>query len=574
MKKRSDGPDATFEDLIGLGDHSARKNYYPELTQKLDELEAERNRYKWLFENALHGIFRADIEGHLLTVNPAMAQLCGYASPMALLQQAGVRVKNLFVDEVDYHELINGLLCCEKVHGYETQLLTTQGGIIHVSMNVLLKREHSGVTIEAFVQDVSARVADQARLRKLNEELEARVDERTQALAEANRQLRQEIGDREVAQQQAEAANLSKDKYLAAASHDLLQPMNAARLLVATLSERDMRPDNKRLVERIHVALEGAESLLTDLLDISKLDQNAVQSDPSVFRLSQLLNALRTEFHAVAQTSGLSLRIRHSDASVYSDAHLLMRILRNFVSNGLRYTHQGGVLVGCRYQGDALEIQVWDTGEGIPADQTEHIFQAFNQLAPHRKGARAGVGLGLAIVERIADVLQHPITVKSRPERGSLFSIRVPFVRVEPAQRPPLATAAHVGGFDGEVVLVVDNDVDILLSMRVLLEQWGLTPLLATDSESALALCRQYGQSPDVVLLDYHLDHGETGVQVLAHLEQFYGRQLPVAMITAERADSNLKQLVERQVQVMNKPVKPGKLRALLTHLLMMQRTD
>lgn len=578
MKKRSDNK-PSFEDLIGLGDHSARKNYYPELAQKLDELETERNRYKWLFENALHGIFQADMKGQFRAANPAMAALCGYRSASQLVHHINAIDKQLFVEPKDYHLLLDRLHRDGKVYRYETRLLKAGGETIHVSMNVLLKQEEDDITIEAFVQDISERISDQARLKKLNEELELRVEERTNALAAVNTKLWEEIREREVAQQQmtvakdqAEAANLSKDKYLAAASHDLLQPMNAARLLVAALRERAMAVEDNHLVERVHVALEGAEGLLTDLLDISKLDQNAVQSDPSAFHLSQLMNTLQTEFQPVADGTGLGLRVRGTSCVVYSDARLLMRVLRNFVSNALRYTNSGGVLVGARKRGEYLDIQVWDSGEGIPDECLADIFQEFNQLAQHRNGMRTGVGLGLAIVERTARVLDHPINVKSRPDRGSVFTIRVPLA---PSDFIPSLPAVHTHGnsqFLGEVVLVVDNDSDILLSMRTLLKQWGLAPLAATDASMAIKLCQQQDVVPRVLLLDYHLDHEETGVDVLEQLEQHFNERIPAAMLTAERADKSLKLFRELGLQVLNKPVKPGKLRALLSHILAMPR--
>lgn len=575
MKKPSDRNNATFEDLIGLGDHSARKNYYPELTQKLDELDVERNRYKWLFDNALHGIFQADLSGRFRTANPAMASLCGYSSAGDLVQQITAIDQQLFVDAQDYRTLLMRLNQDGKVHRYETRLLKADGCFIFVSMNALLKRDADDVSLEVFVQDISERVSDQARLKKLNEELEERVTERTYALATVNHKLWDEIRIRETAQQQllvakeqAEDANTSKDKYLAAASHDLLQPMNAARLLVSTLRERQLAVADGQLVERIHVALEGAEELLTDLLDISKLDQNAVQSDPCAFHLSQLLNALETEFQPLAERAGLILKIRKTDQVVFSDARLLMRVLRNFVSNALRYTNQGGVLVGCRVRGEHLYLQVWDSGEGIPQKSIVDIFSEFNQLEQHRNGMRTGVGLGLAIVDRVARVLGHPITVRSRVDKGSVFTVQVPLLTNEMVAPRPVAITTSVSGFSSEVVLVVDNDQNILLSMQVLLTQWGLTPYIATNAASAIELCKQQQITPHVLLLDYHLEKGETGLDVLDSLEQHFNVRIPAAMLTAERSDISLRHFRRLGLQVLNKPVKPGKLRALLSHIL------
>lgn len=575
MKKRYDEhKPATVEELMGLGNHSARKNYYSELSQKLDELESERNRYKWIFDNALHGIFQADMKGQIRIANPAMARICGYASDTELTKRVEFLGHDLFFHSLDFHILLERLKQDGKVFRYETRLVRADGDSIYVSMNVLLKEEAGDTTFEAFVQDITERVNDQIRLRKLNEELEARVLARTEALESVNEQLRDEIAERSViqhalqeAKEQAVSANQSKDKYLAAASHDLLQPMNAARLLVSTLRERPLPSNDHHLVERVHVALDSAEELLTDLLDISKLDQNAVQADRNDFHIAQLFNTLAAEFEAVAEQSDLQLRVRDSDVMVYSDARLLMRILRNFVSNALRYTDVGGVLVVARKRKTDLAIEVWDTGDGIPADAMVDIFREFNQLSQHRNGERKGVGLGLAIVERISRVLNHQVSVESVPGRGSVFRVLVPLSEAKPvAMRKRLAPIA-AGHFAGESVLVIDNEPDILLSMAALLTQWGLNVYTAESSLAAIELLDDEGVVPQIALLDFHLDDNATALDALAELDQHFGR-LPTALITAERHDPQLKLLRSEGVQVLNKPVKPGKLRALLTHLL------
>jgi len=575
MKKRYDEhKPATVEELMGLGNHSARKNYYSELSQKLDELESERNRYKWIFDNALHGIFQADMKGQIRIANPAMARICGYASDTELTKRVEFLGHDLFFHSLDFHILLERLKQDGKVFRYETRLVRADGDSIYVSMNVLLKEEAGDTTFEAFVQDITERVNDQMRLRKLNEELEARVLARTEALESVNEQLRDEIAERSViqhalqeAKEQAVSANRSKDKYLAAASHDLLQPMNAARLLVSTLRERPLPSNDHHLVERVHVALDSAEELLTDLLDISKLDQNAVQADRNDFHIAQLFNTLAAEFEAVAEQSDLQLRVRDSDVMVYSDARLLMRILRNFVSNALRYTDVGGVLVVARKRKTDLAIEVWDTGDGIPADAMVDIFREFNQLSQHRNGERKGVGLGLAIVERISRVLNHQVSVESVPGRGSVFRVLVPLSEAKPvAMRKRLAPIA-AGHFAGESVLVIDNEPDILLSMAALLTQWGLNVYTAESSLAAIELLDDEGVVPQIALLDFHLDDNATALDALAELDQHFGR-LPTALITAERHDPQLKLLRSEGVQVLNKPVKPGKLRALLTHLL------
>ncbi len=238
-------------------------------------------------------------------------------------------------------------------------------------------------------------------LQQLNNQLEQRVSERTDALLEANRNLQQQIAQRELIEQQlrdardaAQAANRSKDKYLAAASHDLLQPLNAARLLISTLRERQLPTAEHVLVERTHQALEGAEDLLTDLLDISRLDQAEVRPDLAPYRLDELLAPLVSEFQSVAGAVGLELRVRFGDEAVLTDLRLMTRILRNLLSNACRYTDKGGVLLAARRRGERLSLEVWDTGRGIAADCLESIFLEFNQLDVGRAADRKGRGPG------------------------------------------------------------------------------------------------------------------------------------------------------------------------------------
>ncbi|SIS05518.1 ATP-binding response regulator [Pseudomonas sp. A214] len=417
---------------------------------------------------------------------------------------------------------------------------------------------------------------EQARqhLQQLNDQLEQRVAERTDALLEANRNLQQQIAQRELIEQQlrdardaAQAANRSKDKYLAAASHDLLQPLNAARLLIATLRERSLPTSEHVLVERTHQALEGAEDLLTDLLDISRLDQAAVRPDLAPYRLDELLAPLASEFQSVAGAAGLELRVRFGDETVMTDLRLMTRILRNLLSNACRYTAQGGILLAARRRGERLSLEVWDTGRGIAADCLESIFLEFNQLDVGRAADRKGVGLGLAIVERIAHILGYRVQVRSRPGRGSVFSIEVPLSaeRLLPmAQMPAQAVAGNP--LPGRRLLVIDNELSILQSMAALLGQWGCDVLTATDEAGAFDVLQ--GRAPELILADFHLDHGVVGCEVVKHLREHFQQTIPAVIITADRSDQCRRALRKLNAPLLNKPVKPGKLRAVLSQLL------
>jgi len=573
MKKPSDTAELTFEDLIGLGGQSARKSYYPELLSKVEELEDERNRYKWLFENALHGIFQMDLTGRIGKVNRALTRICGYPSQQAMTEGLNF-ASDLLFSEQEFRLMTARLIADGQLFLYETRLRKADGQHVEVSMNILLRNRGTQTAIVAFVADITERKRVQQRMHSLNEELEQRVEERTRELVEVNDRLWQEIRVREqaekaaqLAQEEAEEANRSKDKYLAAASHDLLQPMNAARLLIAALQERDLPDAEAGLVDRVHVALDGAEQLLTDLLDISKLDQNAVRPELQSFPVGRLLDALRSEFEPVAEAAGLGFKVHHRNLWITSDPRLLTRILRNFLSNAFRYTDTGGVLLGIRRQGSNLLLQVWDTGSGIPADKQDSIFQEFCRLT-HHPTRKAGVGLGLAIVDRIAHMLEHPLGLKSVLGSGSCFEVSVPLASDVSYNLNGMAPSAVVepDAIAGHRVLVLDNDPEILASMEALLSGWGVEIELAQTLEQALAGCQR--QCSDLVLADYHLECTHTGLELRAMLDAHGLSDIPMVMLTADRSSDTRKAFRDAGVQVLNKPLKPGKLRALMTHLL------
>ena len=574
MARPSDEQQRALAGLLGLGDHSARKSHYPELAARLDELEAERNRYKWLFENAVHGIFQASLQDGMRAANPALARMLGYDNPQALLFPLTDLAANLFVGGAEELHAITATLARERsLHGYETRLRRKDGSHLDVLMNLLLKPGQEGL-VEGFVADITERKLAQQRLQQLNDELEQRVAARTDELLEANRNLQQQIAERKQiaralrdARDAAETANRSKDKYLAAASHDLLQPLNAARLLISTLRERPLAEAEKVLVERTHQALEGAEDLLTDLLDISRLDQAVVKPDVALYRLDELFGPLVSEFRTVADAAGLKLRARIGDYAISTDLRLMTRILRNFLSNACRYTDEGRILLGARRRGDHLRLEVWDTGRGIAADRLQAIFLEFNQLDVGRAADRKGVGLGLAIVERIAKILGYRIEVRSWPGRGSMFSIDVPIGEAMPLPIHQAAPQPGAGNpLPGRRLLVLDNEVSILESMGALLGQWGCEVVTATDQAGALLALQ--GRAPELILADFHLDHGVVGCEVVRHLREHFGTAIPAVIITADRSDQCRRSLNKLGAPLLNKPVKPGKLRAVLSQLL------
>ncbi len=403
-------------------------------------------------------------------------------------------------------------------------------------------------------RDITERKRTSEALRQANLHLEQRVAERTAALTALNQQLRD-------ATAAAEQANQSKSQFLAAVSHDVLQPLNAARLFNGALLEQPLDQNQQQLAQSAGRALDDVGDLLRTLVDLSKLDAGQLQPDCSSVALGPLLAALASEFNAMASSKGLRFRAVATTATVRTDPAWLARILRNLLTNALRYTPPGGaVLLGCRRRAADLEIQVLDSGVGIAAEHLSLIFQEFQRL-PQSRATDAGLGLGLAIVERLSRLLAHPLRVQSAPGRGSVFALQLPITTPLP-QTPPafLSVAESTGG----TIWVIDNDHTICQAMTTLLASWGYQVHSGAD---ATAFTGQ--EKPDLLIVDYHLADGLTGT-VLA--QQFTAQpgwsKLPVLMITANSQQQLAVDLKQQGYQVLYKPVRPLQLKTLLRHLL------
>jgi len=401
-------------------------------------------------------------------------------------------------------------------------------------------------------------------LQVINETLEHRVQQRT-------RELRKAIRELEEARETAERANRSKTRFLAAASHDLLQPMNAARLFASVLRQQSGEGDSEqaRLVKRVDRSLTAAEELLGALLDISKLDSGMYEPEPEAIEAADIFEQLRRRFKAIAAGKNLQLRVRECPHFIYSDRTLLYRILQNFLSNAIRYTESGGVLLGCQRRGNTLRISVWDTGVGIAESDAEAIFQEFQRLDYAEQLDERGLGLGLAICERIARILDHPMGVRSRPGRGSRFAITVPIATEENLERQsqPVAVKGEHAGLKGLRILCLDNEPDILEGMNLLLDRWGCKVMLAENQEQAIARLQEYG-APDLALVDHHLGGGLVGLDVMQKLDELNGAPLPAIIITADRSPDLEETVRERGYGLLRKPIKPATLRALMTNTM------
>ena len=419
--------------------------------------------------------------------------------------------------------------------------------------------------------DVSEQAEAEQALASINETLERRVQERTEELVALNAELGR-------AKAAADEANLSKTRFLAAASHDILQPLNAARLFATALAER-MPPDRgltpaqsdeaRGLARNVDASLESVEEILTTLLDMSRLDAGAMKPELTPFRIDDILSQLRVEFEPMAKEKRLKLTFAPTSATIRSDRRLLRRLLQNLISNAIKYTPAGRVLVGCRRRRGRLVVEVWDTGLGIPDNKRKAVFREFERLDAGARRA-SGLGLGLSIVERLARVLNLKVNLRSIPGKGSVFSVEVPM-----APAIPVAAAVSGGGggrarhqpLAGMVVIAIDNEPRILEGMSLLLGGWGCQVLTAESLQQAETALGAAGLVPSAIIADYHLD--ETGgIDTIVRLRGKFGADIPAILLTADRSQSVRLEAETKSIRLLNKPLKPAALRSLLTQWL------
>ena len=447
-------------------------------------------------------------------------------------------------------------LVSERVAGYVSgepylERFAARGLVVEVRAN----RMPDGGFALTFT-DITPSVEAAEALERANETLEGRVRERTEELTRLNAALAR-------AKAEADDANISKTRFLAAASHDILQPLNAARLYVTSLVERQGGGEDARLVANVDASLEAVEEILGALLDISRLDTGALKPEIASFRIDEILRQLEVEFAPLAREKGLELVFVASSLAVRSDRRMLRRLLQNLISNAIKYTPKGRVLVGCRRQDKRLRINVYDTGLGIPQSKKKIIFKEFHRLDQGAKVAR-GLGLGLSIVERIARMLSHKVELRSAAGKGSHFSVEVPLVPALPSEAPVREPQRIDSGQLADMaVLCIDNEPKILDGMDALLGGWGCRVFKAIDLKSAVAVLGDAKVSPHGLLVDYHLDEGN-GIEAIVQLRWRFGPDLPAILITADRSPAVREEARARDIVVLNKPLKPAALRALL----------
>lgn len=473
--------------------------------------------------------------------------------------------------------------------GVSTQPIAAQKNALLLSAGLLLLAALAATAVVAWrlsnrltgqVQSISSavrRIAQgESRVRVTEDtggevgQLERGINRMAQALSEHQSRLEDRIieATAKLAAQkdQAERANIAKSKFFAAASHDLRQPLHALVLFVGALKERIHSPDLRTLVDQIEASVDAMEMLFNSLLDISRLDAGVIEVHPEHFPVACLMERLKKQFVPQALAKGLMLRVHPCEWTIYSDPLLLERVLLNLVTNAIRYTDRGGILVGCRRRGKNLLIQVWDSGQGIPEQQRETVFQEFVQLSNPERDRSKGLGLGLAIVSRLAKLLDSPLTLQSRIGRGSVFAIQVPLgsaLLAEEATHQSVQTDTL--GID-LAVLIDDEDI-ILRAMEELFDSWEIDLVASKTPAEAMKVLDETGLKPDVVISDYRLPGDMNGLKVVEAFRARYGTDLPAIILTGDTAPESIQILNQAGLAVLHKPLRPARLRSLLTHL-------
>jgi Na+/proline symporter/signal transduction histidine kinase/CheY-like chemotaxis protein len=529
----------------------------------LDEASAAIQHNRAILQNALdhaqQGVTVFDRELRLLAANQAFRAI--FDLPAELVQP-GVALESIVAFNAErgfYGATSNEAIIAERVRSFVEDTEPVRLRLPKRGMVVDIRSNHlpDGGRVTTYT-DITQSVAAEEALARANETLERRVRERTEELTEANAALGK-------AKAEAEEANLSKTRFLAAASHDILQPLNAARLYTSSLVERISGKEAAELARNADASLDAVEEIITALLDISRLDSGAMKPEFASVSVNDLFRQLAIEFSPLAKARGLPLTFVPCSLSIRTDRRLMRRLLQNLISNAIKYTPSGRVLVGCRRRRGKLRIEVCDTGIGIPQNRQKQIFREFQRLDQGALIAR-GLGLGLSIVERIARVLDHRVAVYSLPGKGSIFTIETALAPSVASRQEAAGGALPAASLAGLRVVCIDNEPSILEGMRLLLEGWGCEVVAAGDERAAIAALKRGSGPPDAVIADYHLDRGN-GLSAIRAIRKAAKAPVKAILITADRTAELRERAAEIEAQVFGKPLKPAALRAWLSQV-------
>jgi signal transduction histidine kinase/CheY-like chemotaxis protein len=446
-----------------------------------------------------------------------------------------------------YPPALNALVV--PIFGLLALRYTLDGGYSNAALGVMWIAVLGYVLL--FADRQSRAVAMQIRLRCENEQLVQQL-QRQNAVAEE-------------ARVRAEEASRSKSRFFAAANHDLRQPLHSLGLFATALRNGSVDEQARKLIDQILLCTESLEQLFDNLLDISRLDAGQVEVKRETVRVNAVLDRLRSTFATPAEDKGLRLRVRRSRMVLDTDPTLLFRVLSNFVSNSIRYTDTGGVLVACRRRGNTTCVEVWDTGVGITPEQHERVFEEFYQLNNPERDRTRGLGLGLATVKRIANLLEHPLRLRSIPGKGSRFTIEVPVADATRVQSISATIEQKVPNLlRNKRILVIDDEASVRMGMQSLLESWGCKCVAVTDASEALKELND--AAPDFIIADLRLRGDDTGIEAIKVLRARLGESIPAVLISGDTATEQLRKVSAAGLTMMHKPLKAVRLRALLNH--------
>jgi len=504
------------------------------------ELPDDAGLFRDLLDAAPDALLIVDAAGRILFANARTETLLGYdrseliGRTVEMLVPAGLRARHA------QHRIEYGAAPRKRPMGSGIDLaaLRKDGTEVPVEISLSPLRTSSGVLFSAAMRDVTHRIDIERELRR--------------------------------ARAQAEQASNAKSRFLASASHDLRQPLQAALLYTNVLARQIGDGSAADTARKLHSSLAALRDLLNRLLDISRLEAGVIAPEVGVVLLRMIFERLRDEFAPQATEKGLELRIHSGDWKVSSDPQLLEQLLRNLVSNAMRYTEHGKVLVGCRRAGRELRIQIWDTGIGIPRAELEAIFDEFYQVSNPERKRQAGLGLGLAIVRRLSHLLGHPVAVRSEVGRGSVFEVTVPLsigsiVREAARSRP-------APGRRAALVLVIEDDEEVLDGLRLSLEQSGHQVIAAADVDTVLAGARRAERLPDLIVSDYRLGASVTGPEAIARLRQELGATIPAIVVTGDSSSAALRAVQDAGFTMMHKPVDPEQIEDALARAMAVPR--
>jgi len=551
-----------------LGTTLRGRDMQPEdVVRLLDEtshvIQFNRELLRAALENLSQGVSVVDANLCLVAWNQRYVQLFDYppgmvnlGRPIEELIRFNATRRWLVSDDIEA-ALARRLAYMRTGRAYTHERELPGGTVLEIQGNPM----PGGGFVTSF-SDITAYKKAQKALQEANETLEVRVSQRTRELTDLNI----ELAEAKVA---AERANHAKTRFLAAASHDLVQPLTAARLFMSSLDRDQLPSPAASVVSQAESALIAGENLLGGLLDISRLDGGAQEAHLEHFELDRIVEPLAAEFKLLVRDRGLHLRTANCNYVVYSDPQLLRRVLQNFLSNAVRYTRRGRVLIGCRRRKRTLKIEVWDSGPGIPEEKRVEIFEEFRRLDTDSDAPDRGLGLGLAIAERIARMLNHELSLRSWLGRGSVFSISVPLG--DPAGVSSREFAAPRPSADrlvGRRVLCMENEPAVLSGIQSLLMSWGCAAVAVRDRESAIGWATNGADVPDILLVDYHLDRGVSGLALAEEIQRLWGIRVPSIVITADHTQEAQTAAAALGCQILRKPVKPAALRAVMNSIL------